>query len=325
MSDANKSIKDKAREAATFCLRHEASSVLALLNSVNDQFDHAVDLILECRGKVIVTGVGKSGHIGAKIAATLSSTGTPAFFANPLDIYHGDLGVITKNDVVVAISNSGATEELLRFVPNLLKERVPLIGITSNMDSLLARYSTCCLNLRVSEESCPLKIVPTASTTATLAMGDALACALMVRRNFQSKDFAKFHPGGSLGRALLTCAGDVMRSDNLPVVCPSLPMGETILAASEGRLGMAIVVDGENRVMGLITDGDIRRAMLNKKENFLISPVSEVMTVSPKCVPANMMLSEIQQMLKVNKIHAVLVVDDEHRLLGVVDNFSCMI
>lgn len=325
MSDANKSIRDNAHEAAAFCLRHEASSVLALLDSVNDQFDYAVDLILECRGKVVVTGVGKSGHIGAKIAATLSSTGTPAFFANPLDIYHGDLGVITQNDVVVAISNSGATEELLRFVPNLLKERVPLIGITSNMDSLLAKYSTCCLNLRVSEESCPLKIVPTASTTATLAMGDALACALMVRRNFQSKDFAKFHPGGSLGRALLTSAGDVMRSDNLPVVRPSLPMGETILAASEGRLGMAIVVDEENRVKGLITDGDIRRAMLNKKENFLTAPVSEVMTPSPKCVPAGMMVSEIQQMLKANKIHAVLVVDDDHKLLGVVDNFSCMI
>lgn len=325
MSDANKCNIDSAREAAIYCLQHEASSVLALLNSVNDQFDYAVDLILACRGKVVLTGVGKSGHIGAKIAATLSSTGTPAFFANPLDIYHGDLGVITQNDVVVAISNSGATEELLRFVPNLLKEHVPLIGITSNMDSLLAKYSTCCLNLRVSEESCPLKIVPTASTTATLAMGDALACALMVRRDFQSKDFAKFHPGGSLGRALLTSAGDVMRSDNLPVVGPSLPMGETILTASEGRLGMAIVVDEQNRVMGLMTDGDIRRAMLNKKENFLTTPVSEVMTPSPKCVPANMMVSEIQQVLKTNKIHAVLVVDDDCKLLGVVDNFSCMI
>ncbi len=313
------------RQAAENCLRHEAFTIMQLLPSLNEQFNYAVELIMQCHSKVIVTGVGKSGHIGAKIAATLSSTGTPAFFSNPLDIYHGDLGVITKDDVVIAISNSGATDELLRFVPYLVKEKVPLIGMTSNKDSLLAKYSTCCLNLRVTEESCPLKIVPTASTTATLAMGDALACALMVCRNFKSKDFAKFHPGGSLGKALLTSAGDVMRSDNLPIIKRTLSMGETILTASEGRLGLAIILDEGNRVEGIITDGDIRRAMLNKKESFMVTPVSEVMTRNPKCVPPDMMVSEIQQMLKTNKIHAVLVVDDNHRLLGVVDNFSCMV
>ncbi len=321
----NQNIKEQARQAAEHCLRHEANSIMNLLPSLDESFDCAVDLIMQCKGKVVVTGVGKSGHIGAKIAATLSSTGTPAFFSNPLDIYHGDLGVITHDDVVVAISNSGVTDELLRFVPYLVRERVPLIGVTSKPDSLLAQYSSCCLNLRINEEACPLKIVPTSSTTATLAMGDALACALMVRRGFQSKDFARFHPGGSLGRTLLTRAQDVMRSDNLPLIPSTMPMGEAILCASEGRLGLCVIHDNEDKVLGILTDGDIRRAMLSKGQHFLTTPVSEVMTSTPKCVSPSVKIAEIQQMLKQNKIHAVLVVDDSHRLLGIVDNFSCMI
>ncbi len=312
-------------EAAEHCLKAEAEAVLALIPSLDGEFEHAVELMYGCRGKVVVTGVGKSGHVGAKIAATLSSTGTPAFFTNPLDIYHGDLGVITRDDVVLAISNSGATDELLRFIPYLVKEHIPLIGMTSNPHSLLAQYSNCCLNLGVKEEASPLSFVPMASTTVTLALGDALACALMTYRDFQEKDFAKFHPGGSIGRALLSTASDVMRSDNLPTVERTLPMGETILTASEGRLGMAIIVDEENRVEGIITDGDIRRAMLRKKENFLTTPVSEVMTNSPICVSPDVKVSDIQSILQKNKIHAVLVVDEEHHLLGVADNFSCMI
>ncbi len=320
-----KELMQQARQAAEHCLRHEANSVMELLPGIDENFEYALQLIMQCRGKVVVTGVGKSGHIGAKIAATLSSTGTPAFFANPLDIYHGDLGVITRNDVVIAISNSGATDELLRFVPYLVRERVPLIGMTSRPDSLLAQYSNCCLNLRVSEEACPLKIVPTSSTTATLAMGDALACALMVCRSFQSKDFARFHPGGSIGRALLTCASDVMRTADLPVIPPTMPMGEAILCASEGRLGLCVIQDCEGRVEGILTDGDIRRAMLRKQQDFFTTPVSEVMTAGPKCVTPEMKIADIQDMLKNNKIHAVLVVDGDSRLLGIVDNFSCMI
>ncbi len=315
----------QARQAAEHCLRHEANSIVELLPGLDKNFECALELIMQCCGKVVVTGVGKSGHIGAKIAATLSSTGTPAFFSNPLDIYHGDLGVITHDDVVIAISNSGATDELLRFVPYLVREHVPLIGVTSRPDSLLAQYSNCCLNLRVSEEACPLKIVPTSSTTATLAMGDALACALMVCRNFQSKDFARFHPGGSIGRALLMCAQDVMRSDNLPLIPSTMPMGEAILCASEGRLGLCVIQDSEGRVEGILTDGDIRRAMLRKQQDFFITPVSEVMTLAPKCVSPDTKIVDIQQVLKHNKIHAVLVVDDAQRLLGIVDNFSCMI
>ncbi len=312
-------------QAAVYCLKAEAEAVMNLIPSLDGDFEMAVELMYGCHGKVVVTGVGKSGHIGAKIAATLSSTGTPAFFINPLDIYHGDLGVITCNDVVVAISNSGATDELLRFIPTLVRDHVPLIGVTSNPHSLLAQYSNCCLNIGVKEEACPLRIVPTSSTTATLALGDALACALMTYRDFKETDFAKFHPGGSIGRALLTNASDVMRSDNLPTVKRTLPMGETLLQASEGRLGMAVITDEENHVEGIITDGDIRRAMLRKKEKFLTTPVSEVMTRTPKCVGPKAKVSEIQSILKKNKIHAVLVVDDEKHLLGVADNFSCMI
>ncbi len=320
-----KEVMNRFREAAKHCLRQEAACVMNLLPSIDEQFDCAVDLILKCTGKVVFTGVGKSGHIGAKIAATLSSTGTPAFFANPLDIYHGDLGVITHDDVVVAISNSGTTDELLRFVPYLVQEKVPLIGMTSNPHSLLAQYSTCCLNLRVTEEACPLKIAPTSSTTATLAMGDALASALIICREFQSRDFARFHPGGSLGRALLTRASEVMHTENLPVISRDWSMNETLLCASEGRLGLCVILDEEQRVEGIITDGDIRRALVSKKEKFVNTLVYEVMTPNPKCISGDMKIAQVPQMLKENKIHAVLVVDDDHHLLGVVDNFSCMI
>jgi arabinose-5-phosphate isomerase len=252
----------------------------------------------------------------------LSSTGTPAFYVSPLDLYHGDLGVITRDDVVIAISHSGMTDELLRFIPFLIEENIPLISITSNPDSLLARNSNCHINAAIRREACPLNLAPTSSTTATLAMGDALACALIERRQFKERDFARFHPGGSLGRRLLTRARDVMRSDDLPVIGPDMPMGETVIHVSEGRLGLCVIVeDGE--VTGIITDGDVRRAMQKLKERFFDVTVKEVMTHNPKCVNPNMKISEIQHILQNNKIHAVLVVDAQHHLLGIVDNFSC--
>jgi arabinose-5-phosphate isomerase len=310
------------REIAEQCLRDEAQAILSLIPQLNDAFDQAVELIMNCRGKVILTGVGKSGHIGAKIAATLSSTGTPAFYVSPLDLYHGDLGVITRDDVVIAISHSGMTDELLRFIPFLIEENIPLISITSNPDSLLARNSNCHINAAIRREACPLNLAPTSSTTATLAMGDALACALIERRQFKERDFARFHPGGSLGRRLLTRARDVMRSDDLPVIGPDMPMGETVIHVSEGRLGLCVIVeDGE--VTGIITDGDVRRAMQNLKKRFFDVTVKEVMTHNPKCVNPNTKISEIQHILQNNKIHAVLVVDAQHHLLGIVDNFSC--
>ena len=206
------------RDYAIQCLRDEADAVLGLIPQLDADFDRAVELILHCKGKVIVTGVGKSGHIGAKIAATLASTGTPSFFVNPLDVYHGDLGVMAQGDVVVAISNSGQTDELLRFIPMVLHMEIPIIGMSGNPESLLAKYSTCHLSIKVDKEACPLNLAPTSSTTATLALGDALAVALMERRNFRPQDFAQFHPGGELGKRLLTTAADVMLTDNLPIL-----------------------------------------------------------------------------------------------------------
>lgn len=314
---------NEVRDIAAKCLRDEAQAILDLIPQLDSNFDQAVNLILSCTGKVIITGVGKSGHIGAKMAATLSSTGTPAFFINPLDVFHGDLGVITPCDVVVAISNSGQTDELLRFVPYLLEHHIPLIGISGNDTSLLAKYSTCHLNVRVAREACPLNLAPTSSTTATLAMGDALACALIELRHFKASDFAQFHPGGTLGKRLLTTARDVMRSDDLPVIDPDMALGEAIIHVSKGKLGLCVAVTAD-KVVGLITDGDVRRAMEHLKEKFFNVPVSHVMTRTPKCVSPDTKIAKIQHIMHTNMIHTVLVVDDEHHLLGVVDHFSCM-
>ena len=312
------------REIAEQCFRDEAQAILSLIPQLDEHFDKAVDLILNCTGKVILTGVGKSGHIGAKIAATLSSTGTPAFYVSPLDLYHGDLGVMTHDDVVIAISHSGMTDELLRFVPFLIEEHIPLIGISSNPESLLARNSTCHINVGIGREACPLNLAPTSSTTATLAMGDALACALIERRQFKERDFARFHPGGSLGKRLLTRARDVMRSDELPVITPDMPLPETVIHVSQGRLGLCVIME-DDKIQGIITDGDVRRAMQNLQEQFFEMPVSAVMTRSPKCVGPDTKISEIQRVMQNNKIHAVLVVDAQQHLLGIVDNFSCML
>lgn len=312
------------REIAAKCFHDEAQAILQLIPQLDENFDRTVDLIRHCTGKVIITGVGKSGHIGAKMAATLSSTGTPAFFINPLDVFHGDLGVITPDDVVVAISNSGQTDELLRFVPYLIEHKIPLIGISGNPDSLLAKYSTYHLDVKVSREACPMNLAPTSSTTATLAMGDALACALIEVRQFKARDFAQFHPGGSLGKRLLTTARDVMRTNDLPVIPPTMKLGEAIIHVSEGKLGLCVAeVDG--CVAGLITDGDVRRAIESLQDKFFNVPVSQVMTTTPKCVPPGMKIDQIQHIMHRNKIHTVLVVDEQQHLLGVVDHFSCML
>ena len=234
--------------------------MLDLIPKMDEQFDKAVELIMQCQGKVIVTGVGKSGHIGAKIAATLASTGTPSFFVNPLDVFHGDLGVMSKGDVVLAISNSGQTDELLRFIPMVLHMEIPIIAMTGNPTSLLAKYALCHLNVSVTKEACPLNLAPTSSTTATLVMGDALAVALMERRHFQPQDFAQFHPGGELGKRLLTTAQDVMLTEHLPILTADMHLGEAIIHVSKGKLGLGVAM-ADDRIIGMITDGDIRRAM----------------------------------------------------------------
>lgn len=312
------------REYAVQCIKDEAQAVMELLPQLDDNFDKAVALMYGCHGKVIVTGVGKSGHIGAKIAATLSSTGTPSFFINPLDVYHGDLGVMTKDDVVLAISYSGQTDELLRFIPMVLHMNIPIIGMSGNPGSLLAKYSTVHLHVQVEKEACPLNLAPTSSTTATLVMGDALAVALMRVRDFKPRDFAQFHPGGELGKRLLTTAYDVMRTDDMPVVPPTMHLGEAIIHVSKCKLGLAVAVV-DDKIVGLITDGDIRRAMEKWQAEFFDRTVSDIMTRTPKEVSPQTKISDIQNIMNKYKIHSVLVVDDNNRLLGVVDHYRCML
>ena len=316
--------KKSAREYAAQCLRDEAEALLELIPQLDENFDKAVAMIYACKGKVIVTGVGKSGNIGAKIAATLASTGTPAFFINPLDVFHGDLGVMTPDDVVLTLSNSGQTDELLRFIPMVLHMKVPLISMTGNSESLLAKYSNAHIKVWVKKEACPLNLAPTSSTTAALAMGDALAIALMEMRGFKPKDFAQFHPGGELGKRLLTTAKDVMRHHDLPVIPPDMHLGEAIIHVSKGKLGLGVAVV-DDKVVGLITDGDIRRAMERWQAAFFDKTVRDLMTQTPKCVSPTTKITEIQRIMHKHKIHTVLVTDTKKRLLGVVDHYSCMV
>ena len=314
----------KWTDTAIKCIEDEAQALLELIPNIDGDFDKTVELILKCKGKLIVTGVGKSGHIGAKIAATLSSTGTPSFFINPLDVFHGDLGVIQHDDVGLAISHAGQTDELLRLLPYLLENHIPIIGMSGNPHSLLAQYATAHLNAAVSHEACPLGLAPTSSTTATLALGDALACALMEARNFRASDFAQYHPGGTLGKRLLTKAHDVMRTEELPVISPTMKLGEAVIHMSNGRLGLCVATEND-KVAGIITDGDIRRAMENSQDSFFSLTVSDIMTRTPKSVAPETKITEIEKILHQYKIHSVLVVDTENHLLGVVDSFSTMI
>ena len=303
----------EVRAYAIQCLKDEAEALIDLIPQLDENFDRAVEMMYRC-----------SGNIGAKIAATLSSTGTPAFFINPLDAYHGDLGVMTPDDIVLALSNSGQTDELLRFIPMVLHMHVPIIGMSGNPDSLLAKYSNVHIKVWVKKEACPLNLAPTSSTTAVLAVGDALAVALMQVRDFRPKDFAQFHPGGELGKRLLTTAEDVMRSNELPVIPQNMHLGEAIIHVSKGKLGLGVALI-DNKVTGLITDGDIRRAMERWQAHFFDKTVSDIMTRKPKSVSPDTKITEIQRMMHEYKIHTVLVVDGENHLLGVVDHYSCML
>ena len=324
MANTKNNNHKSVRDYAIQCLQDEAQALLELIPQLDENFDKAVDMISKCHGKVIVTGVGKSGHVGAKIAATLASTGTPAFYINPLDVYHGDLGVMTKDDVVLALSNSGQTDELLRFIPMVLHMQVPIIAMSSNPQSLLAKYSNAHITVKVKKEACPLNLAPTSSTTAALAMGDALAIALMQIRNFKPNDFAQFHPGGELGKRLLTTAADVMFSENLPVIPRDMHLGEAIIHVSKGKLGLGVSLE-DDKIIGLITDGDIRRAMEKWQAQFFDKTVDDIMTRTPKTVLPTTKIAEIQRIMHRYKIHTVLVADKENHLVGIVDHYSCMI
>ena len=316
---------------AAECLRTEAAALEALVPRLDDTFLRAVETIRACKGKIVVTGVGKSGHIGSKIAATLASTGTPAFFLNPLDAYHGDLGMLSSEDIVLAISYSGATEELLRFLPIVQAKGITIIGMSGNKDSLLAKYADIHLNISVAREADPLNLVPTASTTATLAMGDALVCALVEANHFQPTDFAALHPGGDLGRKLLAKVEDVMFTENLPFLTPEMPMSEAIEAVTKGTLGIGIVVENlpslqggdGGRLLGIITDGDIRRAMQRLGADFFATPVSAIMSKNPKTISKDAKIVEAGEKMNHHSIHTLIVMDDA-RVAGVVDSFSCL-
>ncbi len=310
-------------EVGQRCLLDEAQAISDLVPRLDHSFVQAVEMIYNCKGKFIITGVGKSGHIGHKIAATMASTGTPSFFVNPLDAYHGDLGMIQEGDLVMAISYSGMTEELLRFLPLLHRRGIPIIGVSSNARSPLARLSVCHLDISVDHEADPLGLAPTSSTTATLAMGDALACALIKRRNFKESDFAKYHPGGSLGKRLLSRVEDFMISTNLPIVKPTDKVSDTIIEISRAKQGFAIVID-QDRMVGVVTDGDVRRAMQNYQERFFSLSVSEIMSRNPKTIDSQARLSDASEIMRRNSIHTLVVTDANKQVVGLIDSFSCL-
>jgi arabinose-5-phosphate isomerase len=303
------------RDIAAEVLETEAAAIRGLLGQLDERFDHAVDLLLRCTGRVVCTGMGKSGLIMKKIAATLASTGTPSFFMHAAEASHGDIGMITRDDVVLAISNSGETAEVLLLIPHVSRLGVPLIAVTGNPKSNLARAASVHLDVSVAEEACPLNLAPTASTTATLALGDALAVALLEARGFTSQDFARSHPGGALGRKLLLHVSDIMRTgDAMPVVAPDVPLAEGLLVISKKGLGMCVVVEN-GRVIGVFTDGDLRRA-LDMQADVHRTTMREVMTSPGKSVTAGELAAEAAHLMEKYRITALPVVDANGVLVG---------
>ncbi|HEU0224665.1 MAG TPA: KpsF/GutQ family sugar-phosphate isomerase [Steroidobacteraceae bacterium] len=314
MNDAADSqrLVDRGREA----LRIEARAVAALVERLGGEFAAACRLLLACRGRVVVSGMGKSGHVGRKISATLASTGTPSFFLHPAEASHGDLGMLARGDVVLAISYSGETTELLAILPIIKRMDVPLVAMTGNAQSTLAREADVHLDVGVPAEACPLNLAPTASTTASLAMGDALAVALLGERGFTEADFARSHPGGALGRRLLLHVSDVMRTGaDLPKVRPETPLPEGLLEMSRKRLGMTAIVDAADRVLGIFTDGDLRRA-LDRRVDIQASRMDDVMTLGGRSIGPHELAAEAVLMMEKHAINALLVKDEQGRLIG---------
>jgi arabinose-5-phosphate isomerase len=291
----------------------EIASLQLVADSIDDEFTKVVDAILAAEGKVVVTGIGKSGIIGKKIAATLSSTGTPSFFLHPGEAFHGDLGMVSANDIVILISYSGETDEVLKLIPFLSWNKNTIISLTGNPNSTVGKNSHFHLNTRIEQEACPLSLAPTSSTTAALVMGDALAVALMESRQFQHEDFARFHPGGSLGRKLLIKVKDLMRTDNLPFISEDSSFTDLVLRMSEGRLGM-VVVGGSSHVKGIITDGDLRRALVKHADTSTLT-VPEIMTKTPVFINENEFIHQAEQLMIGKKITTVLVGSEETREL----------
>ncbi|HAO31518.1 MAG TPA: KpsF/GutQ family sugar-phosphate isomerase [Candidatus Competibacter sp.] len=310
---------DKLKTLAERVLMIEADAVARLAARVDERFVQACRLMLECEGRIVVLGIGKSGHIGGKIAATLASTGTPAFFVHPAEANHGDLGMITARDVVLALSNSGESDEILTLLPLIKRQGVPLIALTGNPESTLAKAGDVHIDVSVSQEACPLGLAPTSSTTATLAMGDALAVALLEARGFTAEDFARSHPGGRLGRRLLLLLDDVMHTgEQMPRSAPEDYVRDALLEMSRKGLGTTVVVDAEDRVLGVFTDGDLRRA-LDRQVDVHSARVAEVMTRTCKTIAPGTLAAEALRVMQQYKINALPVVDSAGRLAGVLN------
>lgn len=307
---------DKVRELALAVIRNEAQAVARLAERIDDSFIAACRHMLDCEGRIVVIGMGKSGHIGSKIAATLASTGSPAFFVHPGEASHGDLGMITPKDVVLAVSNSGETEEILTILPLIKRLGVPLIALTGNPNSTLARAATVHIDVSVTQEACPLGLAPTSSTTAALAMGDALAVSLLESRGFTAEDFARSHPGGRLGRRLLLLIGDLMHTgDRIPRVPETALLREALVEMTKKGLGMTAVVDAEDRLIGIFTDGDLRRA-LDHGVDVHKTGIGTVMTRNCKTVTPDTLAAEALRVMETHKINALLVLGDDKRLVG---------
>ena len=307
------SLQDIAKEV----LKIEAKALLDRVKLIDSSFDKAVEIIYNTKGKCIITGVGKSGLIGAKIAATLASTGTPSFFIHPTEALHGDLGMIGSQDSVLAISYSGESEELVKILPHIKRFDIPLIAMAGCDDSTLAKYGDIFLSIHVEKEACPLGAAPTSSTTLTLALGDALAVALMKKRNFKAEDFASFHPGGSLGKRLFVKIDDLMRKENLPKIKPDTSLKEAVVIMSEGRLGNVLIVDDNDTLIGVLSDGDVRRALM--QTDFSIDTEAiKYSNLSPKiCKNERMLASEALEMIENYKIQMLPIVDELGHVKGV--------
>ncbi len=306
-------------EQAKKVLKIEADAISALIDKVDDNLVKAIDIIYSCKGRIVVTGMGKSGLIGKKIAATLASTGTPALFLHPAEGGHGDIGMITKSDVVIAISNSGETNEIIQILPVLERLAIKLISLTGNTMSTLAKASDVVIDVSVKEEACPIGLVPTASTTAVLAMGDALAVTLLNKRGFKEEDFAFFHPGGSLGRRLLLTAGELMHAGtSIPSVNSKAPMKEAIIEISSKRLGMTAVVDNTSKLQGIITDGDLRRGLEKWGEKLFPLKAENVMALNPKTITKDTLAVKAISIMEKHSITSLIVLDSDDKIEGIV-------
>ncbi len=294
----------------------ESKAITELINRVDVKFDHACQILLDCKGRVVVTGMGKSGHIARKIASTLASTGTPAFFLHPAEASHGDLGMLTEKDVLLIISNSGTTDEILSILPTIKRLGIPIISLTGVPTSLIATSADVNLNINVEKEACPLNLAPTSSTTVTLVMGDALSIALLKARGFTEEDFALSHPNGRLGKRLLIRVSDIMHSgDAIPCVYESAPLKDTLVEMSRKSLGMTAILNDQNKLIGIFTDGDVRRT-LDKEYDINKTPVSQVMTTKCTTVKPTLLVAEALKLMEEKTINGLLVLDDDGNLVG---------